>query len=161
MALNIEPDARKRILLLANDVAAGDLPMADAITAVQSLLNWSRDDAMTMMHASVGRLYSKRQYESAIEQSALLPGIRKSWQYGGSPHHPGHLLIAGQGATIPLQEPFEIVDPRTGKVDKLRYPRDPEAGEEHSIHCGCMMIVHPPDARDVFSRPLPKAGCSP
>ena len=156
MAAKFDAVACGSVERLVVDVANGDRPMWKAITDAEQVLGWSREDAMVLMHLLVGRLYSSRQYETALSQLNVLPGMRKSWQFNGNHplHHPGHASYAAQNLRLRIEQPFVIVDPRTGEIARLLYPRDAAGGEEHSIGCGCMMIVHPPD--DPFAESLSK-----
>ena len=123
----------------------GVQPMDKTISAIQGILDGApRGRAMTIAYTEVGRAYSVAQWETGVKQLQLLPGMMKSWQHSGKAHpRPGHVMAAQQ-PPIPFEQDFEIVDPRTGEVENLRFPRDPNASAFNTINCGCMMIVHPP-----------------
>lgn len=123
----------------------GVKPLANTITEIERILGTgTRRRAMTIAYTEIGRAYSQAQYEQLLEQAKILPGLKKRWLHSEKEHgRPGHILAADQPA-IPVDEPFEIVDLKTGEVELLRFPRDPQASAKNTINCGCMMIAVPP-----------------
>lgn len=129
--------------------------MADTLTQIERILDGApRGRAMTIAYTEIGRAYSVAQWEAGLKQLQLLPGLKKSWLHSGKLHpRPGHVLAAKQ-EPIPFLQDFEIVDLRTGEIEKMRFPRDPNASAFNSVNCGCMMMLHPPSASEIFARPL-------
>lgn len=123
--------------------------LADAITQIQRILGGApRRRAMTIAYTEIGRAYSASQYEQMLDQAKVLKGLKKRWLHSQKEHgRPGHILCADatKADPIPVDEPFEIVDLKTGEIERLRYPRDPEAGPGNTINCGCMMVAVPPE----------------
>lgn len=123
--------------------------LADLVTQVQRILGGEpRRRAMTIAYTEIGRAYSSAQYAQMLEQAKVLPGLKKRWIHSGKEHgRPGHILCADATLAdpIPVAEPFEIVNLKTGEVEELRYPRDPEASAGNTINCGCMMVAVPPE----------------
>lgn len=119
--------------------------LAAAITDIERILGTgTRRRAMTIAYTEVGRAYSSAQYEQMLEQAKILPGLKKRWLHSEKEHgRPGHILAADQ-PPIPVEEPFEIVDLKTGEVESLRFPRDPQASAKNTVNCGCMMVAVPP-----------------
>jgi hypothetical protein len=121
--------------------------MADTISDIQDILGGApRSRAMTIAYTEIGRVYSAAQYETMLAKFARRPGLRKSWIHSGKAHpRPGHVLCAQETKAnpIPVDQPFELVDIRTGAVEYARYPRDPNLSAGESINCGCMMIAVP------------------
>jgi hypothetical protein len=136
--------SNRKIDAVARRVAQGARPMSDAITDVEKLLRCSRDEAMSIMHLRVGRIYAARNYEQMLKKMSRRPGLKKRWIYSGRPHHPGHVLCAvlTRADPIPVSQAFEILD-SDGSVETLRYPHDPLASESNTVHCGCMMVAVP------------------
>src|SRR5438445_2570012 len=128
--------------------------MADTITQIERILDGApRARAMTIGYTEIGRAYSVAQWETGLKQLQVLPGLMKSWSHSGKLHpRPGHVLASKQ-APIPFLQDFEIVDLRTGEVEKMRFPRDPNASAFNSVNCGCMMLLHAPSSSDIFSQP--------
>jgi hypothetical protein len=116
-----------------------------------------RGRAMTIAYTEVGRAYSAAQYDQMLAQAKVLPGLKKRWIHSGKAHpRPGHVLCAEQtkASPIPIDQPFDIFDKRTGEVEQLMYPRDPSASAFNTINCGCMMVAVPPDPSEHVYVPL-------
>lgn len=154
----ITQDTIQRINTALTQHLLGVRTMDQTLTEIQRLLGGApRGRAMTIAYTEIGRVYSASQYETMLQQAKLLPGLKKSWIHSGKKHpRPGHVLCAEQTAKepIPIEQPFEIVDLRTGEVEQLRYPRDPNASAYNTINCGCMMVAVPPSAAELFAQPL-------
>lgn len=127
----------------------GVYSLSETVTQTQRILGGiTRRRAMTITYTEIGRAYSASQYEQMLEQLKLQPNLKKRWIHSDKEHgRPGHILCADvtTAEPIPVAEPFEIVDLKTGAVEKLRYPRDPQAGPGQTINCGCMMAAVPPE----------------
>lgn len=121
-------------------VVLGTTPMSDAITAIQRILGKAtRQRAANIAYTNVGMAYSAASYESMQAADALGIPIAKRWTKSGKLHpRPGH--VAAHNQIVRVSQPFLIGDPRTGEVEELRYPRDPDASIGNTIHCGCIMI---------------------
>lgn len=155
---DVSRETVKRINTALTQHLLGVHDKSSTITEIQRLLGGvPRGRAMTIAYTEIGRVYSAAQYETMLQQLRLVPGLKKSWIHSGKKHpRPGHVLCAEQTAKepIPVDQPFSIVDLRTGEVERLRYPRDPNASAYNSVNCGCMMIAVPPPPDELFSQPL-------
>lgn len=135
----------------------GERDMSNTITVVQRILGISRDSATTIVHTEIGRAYSAAQYKKMLHDAKLLPSLKKQWLASGKKDaRPGHVLCAEhtKKEPIPVAQPFALLDPHTGEVEKLRFPRDPEASASNTVNCTCMMVAVPPSAAELFARPL-------
>lgn len=124
----------------------GVRPLSQAITEIQAILDGApRRRAMTIAYTEIGRVYNAAHYETLLEQAKLIPGLKKAWLHSRKEHgRPGHIMASHQ-APIAVAEPFEIVDVKTGEVEALRFPLDPQAGPGNTVNCGCMMKAVLPD----------------
>jgi hypothetical protein len=144
---DITREAIKQINTALTQEILGVRSMADTISDIQDILGGApRRRAMTIAYTEIGRAYSAAQYETMLAKLARRPGLRKRWVHSGKAHpRPGHVLCAQQTLAdpIPVAQPFDIVDLRTGETEQLRYPRDPNASAFNTINCGCMMVAVP------------------
>lgn len=141
----------------------GVISLSELVTQIQRILGGiTRRRAMTIAYTEIGRAYSAAQYEQMLEQAKVLPGLKKRWIHSQKEHgRPGHILCADatKSEPIPVAEPFEVLDLRTGEVEQLRYPRDPQGSPGQTINCGCMMVAVPPE--DEEYKPLADADIIP
>ncbi len=166
-------DVSQEALAKINETLAqhiiGTKPLSEAITDVQRILGGdSRRRAMTIVFTEVGRVHAAAQYESLLEQAKRIPGLQKRWKKSGKKHpRAGHVLADSQ--TVPVADPFQIVDLKTGEVESLRFPRDPKASAANTINCGCMMVpvlpkvvaTHVPAPESVATaEPVPPQGAA-
>lgn len=121
-------------------VIIGTKPMSTAITEIQEQLGGAtRRRAMTIAYHEVGQAYSTASYESMAAAEKLGVKMAKRWLKSGKLHpRPSHVKAHNQMRRV--SEPFEIVDTKTGEIEKLRYPRDPQASPGNVIACGCLMV---------------------
>jgi len=129
--------------------------LSQTISDIQAILDHApRRRAMTIAYTEIGRAYNAAHYEALLEQARRIPGLKKRWIHSGKAHgRPGH-IHAAQQEPIPVEEPFEIVDPKTGEVEQLRFPLDPNASAKNTINCGCMMESVLPSVEDIFAGPI-------
>lgn len=132
--------AINRINTALGGVILGTTPMSDAISQVQRVLGKAtRQRAMNIAYTNVGMAYSAASYESMQAAERLGIPIAKRWMKSGKLHpRPGH--VAAHNQIVRVTQPFMIGNPKTGEVEELRFPRDPDASIGNTIHCGCMMI---------------------
>ena len=121
-------------------VILGTTPMPDAITNIQKTLGGAtRQRAMTVAYSNVGMAYSAASYESMLAAERMGIAIAKRWMKSGKLHsRAGHVAAHNQIVRVSL--PFLIADPKTGRVEELKFPRDPAASIANTINCGCMMV---------------------
>lgn len=134
----------------------GVRPLSQAITEIQAILDGApRRRAMTIAYTEIGRVYNAAHYETLLEQAKLIPGLKKAWLHSRKEHgRPGHIMASHQDP-IAVAEPFEIVDVKTGEVEALRFPLDPQAGPGNTVNCGCMMkAVLPANPDELFAGPI-------
>lgn len=121
-------------------VVIGTRPISEAITRVQKLLGGStRLRAQGIVYTNVGMAYSQSSYDAmmAAEQNGVK--LAKRWLKSGKMHpRPNH--VAAHNQIVRASQPFMIGNPRTGVSEPLRFPRDPDASIENTIHCGCVMV---------------------
>jgi len=48
---------------------------------------------------------------------------------------------AMNGATVPIDEQFTVINPKTGEVDKIDHPADPTGAPWNVINCHCVQIA--------------------
>lgn len=137
-------DVSREGIKLLNDVLAqvviGTKPMADAITDVQTILGGvTRRRAMTIAYTEIGTVHSAATYASMQAAEAAGVKLAKRWLKSGKRHpRPSHVQAHNQ--IVRVNEPFLIIDMKTGETEKLRYPRDPKASAGNRINCGCLMV---------------------
>jgi hypothetical protein len=121
-------------------VLVGATPMSDAITEIQRILGGAtRKRAMTIAYTEIGRAHSAASYAAMQDAQARGVKLGKRWLKSGKLHpRPSHVSAHNQLRRV--DEPFEIVDRKTGELEKLRYPRDPKASAGNTINCGCLMV---------------------
>lgn len=150
---DISRDAVARINAAMTQHLTGARSLSDVVTDIQNILGIERRRAMTIAYTEVGRAYSVSQYETMLDQAKKVPGLRKRWIHSGKSHpRPGHVLIAAETKKnpIPVDQPFNIVDLRTGEIEQLQFPRDPNASAFNTVNCGCMMVAVPPSLAELF-----------
>lgn len=152
---DIEAKALARINSAILQQVLGVNSLSETVDAIAKILDVSRRRAMTIAYTEIGRAYSAAQYEAMLNQAKLIPGLKKRWIHSGKVHgRPGH-VAAEDYEPIPVAQPFEIVDMRTGEVEQLRFPRDPVASGANTINCGCMMVAVVPPPGDDALAPAP------
>ncbi|MCH2092720.1 MAG: hypothetical protein MK141_14245 [Pseudoxanthomonas sp.] len=121
-------------------VIIGTKPMSTAITEIQEHLGGvARRRAMTIAYHEVGQAYATASYESMVAAEKLGVKLAKRWVKSGKMHpRPSHVQAHNQMRRV--SEPFEILDKKTGELEKIRYPRDPQASPGNTINCGCLMV---------------------
>lgn len=128
-----------RINAVLAQVVIGTKPMSQGITEIQAILGSTRKRAMSIAYTNVGAAYSEATYAKMLQDEAAGVKLAKRWLKSGKAHpRPGHVHAHNQIRRV--SEPFEIVDPRTGEMEKLRFPRDPQASIGNTINCGCVMV---------------------
>lgn len=80
--------------------------------------------------------------QARLEQLASqLPGVvqRKAWRWVNLGQEPRswHQDISGQEK--PVNEPFEVPNPKAGIIEELMFPRDPAGSPENTINCHCIL----------------------
>lgn len=132
-------EAIDRINTQLAQVIIGARPMHEAITEIQAILSANRRRAMTIAYTNIGAAYSAAAYARMQEDEAAGVKLAKRWlQSGKLRPRPGHVHAHGQIRRV--SDPFEIVDPRTGEIEFIRFPRDPQASARNVINCGCLMV---------------------
>ncbi len=129
-----------RINATLGNVLIGTTPISDAITEIQKTMRGStRQRAMNIAYTNVGMAYSAASYESMLAAERLGIPMAKRWMKSGKLHpRPGH--VAAHNQIVRVSQPFLIGNPKTGEVEELRFPRDPDASIGNTIHCGCLMV---------------------
>lgn len=132
--------AVNRINGVLGQVLIGTKPMSDAITDVQRIMGGiTRKRAMTIAFHQVGTAYSTASYDSMLAAQRAGVKMGKRWIKSGKAHpRPSH--VAAHNQIVRVDQPFQIVDPKTGELEELRYPRDPRASPGNTINCGCMSV---------------------
>ncbi len=121
-------------------VLIGTKPLPTAITEIQNILGGvTRRRAMSLAYTEVGRAYSAANYSSMLAAKAIGVRLGKGWLQSGK-LHPRMSHVAADGQVQRVEDPFVIVDPRTGVEAELRYPRDELAPMGEVINCGCLMV---------------------
>lgn len=137
---DISAQAIAKINTQLAQVLIGVKPLSQAITDIQDIMGGvTRRRAMSLAYTEVGRAYSAASYSSM--QSARAAGVRlgKGWIESGKVH-PRKSHSAADGQVQRVEDPFVIVDLRTGVEAELRYPRDELAPIGEVINCGCIMV---------------------
>ncbi len=120
-------------------IIIGAKPMHDAINEIQAILGTTRRRAMTIAYTSVGAAYSEAAYAKMLQDEDAGVKLAKRWLRSGKQHpRPSHVHAHNQIRRV--REDFEIVNLRTGEIEKLRFPRDPKASPGNTINCGCVMV---------------------
>lgn len=96
----------------------------------------ARERAITIVRTEVGRAFSSASFERMNAAAERLPALKRIWRRSGKLHsRPEHDALDGQVREV--DEPFQVVDSRTGEIVELMYPRDPAAPLSQTINCGC------------------------
>ena len=129
-----------RINTALGNVVLGTTPLSDAITDIQKTLRGStRQRAMTIAYTNVGMAYSAAGYEAMQAAERIGIPIAKRWMKSGKLHpRAGH--VAAHNQIVRVSQPFLIGNPKTGEVEELRFPRDPDASIGNTINCGCLCV---------------------
>lgn len=129
-----------RINSALGGVVLGTSPMSDAISTIQRVLGKAtRQRAMNIAYTNVGMAYSQASFEAMQSAENLGIPMAKRWMKSGKLHpRPGH--VAAHNQIVRVSQPFLIGDPKTGAIEELRFPRDPDASIGNTINCGCMMV---------------------
>lgn len=74
--------------------------------------------------------------ENATQLGMNKPYISKSWIWSGKLHTRHRWM---DGVTVPIDEPFQVTNERTGEMCNLRYPRDytRDSTGSNTVNCGC------------------------
>lgn len=118
-------------------VILGAQSPGEAIGRVAKLLgDTTRERAITIVRTEVGRAFSSATQQRLEAAVATVPGLKKLWRRSGKVHSRAqHDAIDGQVREV--DKPFEVIDPKTGAVIEILYPRDPRAPAAETINCGC------------------------
>lgn len=129
--------------------------LSQTISDIAELLDHApRWRAMRIGYTEISRSYNTAHYEALLDQARRVPGLKKKWVHSGKEHgRPGH-VHAAQQEPIPVDQPFAIVDPKTGEVEYLRFPGDPLASAKNTVFCGCMIKAVLPDIDEIFDGPI-------
>ena len=87
--------------------------------------------AETITRMEMGRTFSIASQERMDQAAEHVEGLEKQWLHRGHPKVPRPSHLASEGQHVPVKQPFLI-----GGVP-IMHPRDPGAGIEENIHCGC------------------------
>lgn len=152
---NVSVQAIRQINTALTQHLLGVRTLSQTVSDIQAIMDHApRWSAMRIAYTEVSRAYNTAHYEALLEQARRIPGLRKRWRHSGKERgRLGH-IHAAQQAPIPVDEPFEIVDPKTGEVEQLRYPGDPNASAKNTIFCGCMLEAVLPGADEIFAGPI-------
>lgn len=92
----------------------------------------ARAEAITK--TEMGRAFSMASQSRLEEASQNVDGLEKEWRHSGHPKvaRPHHLAL--DGVHIPVEEPFLVGN------TAMMYPRDPKAGINEVINCGCESV---------------------
>lgn len=132
-------DATNKINGSLGQVLAGTRSLQDAIADVETILGKdSARRARTIVYTNVGQAYSEAQDEAVNDAAQLGVKVGKRWVKSGK-RHPRASHVAAHNQMVRANQPFLIGAPKGG-VEKLRFPRDPEASLANRINCGCMSI---------------------
>ena len=88
-----------------------------------------RAEAIT--RTEMGRTFSMASQQRMEQAAEHVEGLEKQWLHRGHPKIPRPSHLGSHGQHVPVKSPFLI-----GGVP-IMHPRDPGAGIEENIHCGC------------------------
>ena len=91
-----------------------------------------RAEAIT--RTEMGRTFSMASQERMEQAAESVEGLEKMWLHRGHPKVPRPTHVGSEGQHVAVNKPFLI-----GGVP-LMHPRDPGAGIEENINCGCDSI---------------------
>lgn len=85
-----------------------------------------------------GRVYRKGAHLRQEEAARRGAGISKQWIHAGHPRIPRPTHLALHGTILPVGEAFELLNMKTGEIERPQHPKDPILSAENSIGCGCV-----------------------
>jgi SPP1 gp7 family putative phage head morphogenesis protein len=80
-------------------------------------------------------------YGTARQTAMKQAGIQfKKWLTSGNDNvRMAHRMM--NGATVPIDAPFVVINPKTGSVDHVQHPADPEGEPWNVINCHCVSLA--------------------
>lgn len=95
----------------------------------------------------IARTETSAAYGVARKEAMRSAGIEyKRWLVSGNSNvRAAHRAM--NGVTVPLNEPFVVIDPKTGDMDEVQHPGDPQGQPWNIINCACIEVpeTEPPE----------------
>jgi SPP1 gp7 family putative phage head morphogenesis protein len=107
--------------------------LADRVRSEFNNMNKTRATRIAMTETSAA-------YGVARQEAMQSAGLKfKRWLTSGNANVRAAHRMAN-GATVPIGEKFTVIDPKTGQVDQVSHPGDPEGAPWNVINCHCVAI---------------------
>jgi uncharacterized protein with gpF-like domain len=84
-----------------------------------------------------GRVFRKAAQLRQEVAARHVSGLRKQWLHVGHPRVPRVTHEALHGKVVDIDQPFDLVNLKTGAIEHPMHPKDPILSAENSIGCGC------------------------
>jgi hypothetical protein len=124
---------------LINGVLSGKTPYQVALAVGKSLdsagiFSTIARRAEVITGLEMGTIFSTATQLRMETAGQYVKGLKKEWRHAGHPKTPRPDHLAAHGRRVDHDKPFGIYDK---KRYNLMYPRDPKAGIDARIQCGC------------------------
>ncbi len=148
---SIGGDLMPKVNALLSRSALGGLSPYDTMQQMDELLGRKGDSGVSfqaerIVRTEVNRMYSVALDSQVQQMTAYVENpdeLEKEWVSG--PWRPGRRKSHhdANGQRVPVNDPFVILDDKTGQKIELQYPRDPAGPAAHTIMCGCGWRIVP------------------
>lgn len=109
--------------------------------------------AEMIVREEFGRVFRAGQQLRLATAARHISGIKKQWIHAGHPKVPRPTHVALHGKILNVDEPFDILNEKTGVIERAMHPKDPVLSAENSIGCRCQARPY----KESWQLDLPKA----
>lgn len=93
--------------------------------------------AETIVKEEFGRVFRAGQQQRLSTAAKHVSGLKKRWIHAGHPKVPRPTHVVLHGKVVNVDEPFEVLNQKTGVVERAMHPKDPALSAENTIGCRC------------------------
>jgi hypothetical protein len=109
--------------------------------------------AEVIVKEEFGRVFRAGEQQRRSIAAKHVSGLKKRWVHAGHPAKPRPTHVALHGKVVNVDEPFELLNPKTGAIERPMHPKDPILSAENTIGCGCQAQTY----KESWNLDLPKA----
>lgn len=93
--------------------------------------------AETIVREEFGRVFRAGRQIRLETAARHVSGLKKQWIHAGHPKVPRPTHVALHGVIKNIDEPFEVLNEKTGVIERPMHPKDPVLSAENTIGCRC------------------------
>lgn len=137
-------EMRTKVRTAISQALLGELTPYRAGQKIQAEIGGIRNRGEKIIRTEVGGIQSVASQLRLEQAKQYVPDLKKRWLTVVDVRtRPSHTAINGQVKGI--EEPFDLVNDRTGEIEHPQEPRDPILSAENRVNCRC---VHLPFKED-------------